>query len=134
MKPTIGSSGFGWRLVILALAVAMGGILYVAAFAPTKAEGQAGAALDLYVDTNYSGPHSSFPANSSDSNLTNNKVGNDTVSSLAIDPGCSVTLYEHTSFGEPFSPHGRSITFSENIPDLSVYGFNDMASSLRLFC
>jgi|SRR5215212_4685391 hypothetical protein len=132
MRRTILSSGFIGRLVILALAVAMGGILYVAAFAPTKAEGQDTAPLDLYVHTNYSGVHSSFYR--SDPDLTNNKVGNDQVSSLAIDPGCTVTLYEHTEYGVPWTPPGRSITFNHNVPDLNAYGFNDITSSLKLFC
>jgi hypothetical protein len=132
MGRTMFSAAFIRRLIIAALAVALGGILYVAAFAPTAAVGQDTAPLDLYVHTNYSGVHASFYR--SDPDLTNNKVGNDQVSSLAIDPGCTVTLYEHTEYGVPWDPPGRSITFNQNVPDLSSYGFNDITSSLRLFC
>jgi hypothetical protein len=114
------------RLVILALAVAMGGILYVAAFAPTKAEGQDAPPLDVYEHTYYSGVRSAFIR--SDPDLRNNRVGNDTVSSVAIDPGCTVTLYEHINYG------GAYLTLTRNTPDLTQYNFNDITSSLRLAC
>jgi hypothetical protein len=126
MRRTILSSGFIGRLVILALAAALAGMLYVAAFAPTTAVGQDTAALDVYEHTNYFGVRSGF--NRSDPDLRNNRVGNDTVSSLAIDPGCTVTLYEHINYA------GRAITFNRNVPNLVPYGFNDITSSLRLFC
>jgi hypothetical protein len=126
------SFAFTRRLVIVALAVSLAGMPYVAVVAAPPAVGQDTAPLDLYVHTNYSGVHSAFYR--SDPNLTNNKVGNDQVSSLAIDPGCVVTLYEHTEYGVPWNPPGRSITFRQNVPDLTAYGFNDITSSLKLFC
>jgi hypothetical protein len=109
----------------MTLAVAMAGMLYVALFAPTTAVGQ-DPALDVYEHTNYSGVRSAFSR--SDSDLRNNRVGNDTVSSLAIDPGCTVILYEHINY------QGRGVRVTRNVPDLHRYGWGDITSSLRLYC
>jgi hypothetical protein len=123
------------RLLIMTVAVALAGMLCVAVVAPTTAVGQGYSVVFVYQAINYYGYYSAFDANSKDANLTNNTVGNDTASSLEIlDPACSVRLYEHTSFGKPFYPHGRSITFYRDIPDLRVYGWNDIASSLKVSC
>ena len=62
MGRTILYSAFIRRLVIVALAVALAGMLYLAAlaaFAPTTAVGQ-GPPLDAYQHTNYFGVRSAF--------------------------------------------------------------------------
>jgi hypothetical protein len=117
------------RLLIMTVAGVLAGMLYVAVVAPTTAVGQGSNVVVVYQAINYYGQFSAFDANSSDPDLTDNAVGNDTASSLEIlAPGCSVTLYEHTSFG------GRSITFDKSDRDLRDYGWNDIASSLQVSC
>jgi hypothetical protein len=69
------------RLLIIALAVALAGMLCAAVVAPTTAVGQA-----------------------------------------------PERLYEHTYYG------GKSITFDTNIRDLRVYNWNDIASSVKVYC
>lgn len=49
----------------------------------------------LYRNTN-GGVSEVFTNN--DDCLTNNSIGNDTVSSISVTPGTSVTLYEHCSY------------------------------------
>jgi hypothetical protein len=123
------------RLLIMTVAVALAGMLYVAVVAPTPAVGQGSNVVIVYQAINYYGQFSAYDANSRDPNLTDNAVGNDTVSSLEVlQPGCSVTLYEHTSFGIPWSPPGRSVTFDRSVPDLRDHGWNDIASSLEVYC
>jgi murein DD-endopeptidase MepM/ murein hydrolase activator NlpD len=79
----------------------------------------------LYQHTNYSGSYSNVVV--SDPNLSN-LVGNDTASSVRVNPGCVMTLYEHTNYW------GHSESFKGNDPNLATHGFNDKASSLRLNC
>jgi hypothetical protein len=113
------------RLLIMTGAVVLAGMLYVVVFTPTTAVGQ-DPALVVYEHTYYQGVSSAFSR--SDPDLRNNRVGNDAVSSLAIDPGCHVRLWEHTNYT------GAYITFDANKPDLNRYNFNDITSSLSLVC
>lgn len=78
-----------------------------------------------YKDANYSGSTINWITG------TSSLVGysaNDVVSSVRVNPGCRITLYEHINYG------GASITFSSNVSNLANYGFNDKASSLKVTC
>jgi murein DD-endopeptidase MepM/ murein hydrolase activator NlpD len=79
----------------------------------------------LYSDRNYYGYGLQFTTNVIDFNTDG---FNDVASSLRINPGCRVTLYEHTY------NYGRSQTFYFNILNLGSYGFEDISSSLVLSC
>jgi hypothetical protein len=87
----------------------------------------------LYVDQNYSGASVVFTQD--DPDLANNIIGNDRASSLLVqrgsvpggnicDGGEGVYLYEH-----PFY-QGRCVRFTGDAPDLRVFGFDDIASSV----
>jgi len=59
--------------------------------------------------------------------LEGTDVGDDAVSSLMIAPFTEVTLYNRKDYG------GKSETFyGDNVPYLSVYGWNDKARSVRV--
>lgn len=80
-------------------------------------------AVTFYWDINFSG--AAFSA-SSDVDF----VGwdwNDQISSIHIPPGRTVVLYQDWHFG------GAALTLTGDIPDLRVYGWNDFASSMRIF-
>ncbi|MHC4745503.1 MAG: cellulase family glycosylhydrolase, partial [Planctomycetota bacterium] len=51
---------------------------------------------------------------------------NDDASSLLIDPGYTVTLYEDDNFS------GSSLVLTADTPNLGSYGFNDMVSSMTV--
>lgn len=51
-------------------------------------------------------------------------IGNDEISSLRVDPGYQVTLYQDDNFG------GRSVTRTSDTSCLVDAGFNDLASSI----
>jgi hypothetical protein len=61
--------------------------------------------------------------------LAGTHIGNDTISSLRVSPGCTVHLYEHESF------RGRATVVTSDTRDLrgSTVG-NDAVSSFRLDC
>lgn len=59
-------------------------------------------------------------------NLGQTEVGNDSLSSLMVAPFTEVTLYRDINL------KGPSITFTQSIPKLSDYGWNDRASSIRI--
>jgi hypothetical protein len=81
----------------------------------------------LYRDTNWSGRSERFVGD--DPDLHNNTVGNDTVSSLRVDPGCEVVLYEDVNY------RGRATSFDDHLMSLSGTDVgNDSVSSLRIFC
>lgn len=61
------------------------------------------------------------------SNLVNYSA-NDSTSSLRVNPGCSITLYEHINYG------GSSRKFTSNVSNLSSYTFDNKASSLIVSC
>ena len=56
-------------------------------------------------------------------------IGQDSASSVRIEPGCRAILYEHEGF------RGRSTEVTSDIPDLRVTGVgNDRVSSLKMDC
>ena len=64
-----------------------------------------------------------------DPRLRNNFIRQDGVSSVRVDRGCVVTLYEHDGF------RGRSTTLRRDNPDLrSTWVGNDSVSSLEVSC
>jgi hypothetical protein len=129
------------RLLIMMAAVALAGTLCVAVVAPTTAVGQGYGVVNVYKDIDLRGDYSTLDANKDGSErgypdaaniptAAGELLGHDTVSSVEVlAPGdCSVTLYEHPSYG------GRSMTFDREILDLRDYGFNDITSSLKVRC
>jgi hypothetical protein len=79
-----------------------------------------------FANPNYGNPHWWFVQDFSDMRKTS--LGNDVVSSLRVNPGCEVTLYEHINYA------GQSKSFSENVPDMAKSGFNNKTSSVKLRC
>jgi hypothetical protein len=80
----------------------------------------------VFGNPNYGNPHWWFVEDVSD--MRNTTLGNDVVSSLQVNPGCDVTLYEHINYA------GRSITFKDNVTNLATHGFDDITSSVKLDC
>jgi hypothetical protein len=58
-------------------------------------------------------------------NMASLRIPNDSLSSLKVEPGLKVTLFEHESF------HGRTKTFTENT-DWVGDDFNDITSSIKV--
>jgi len=86
-------------------------------------------AVILFADAGKRGVHSAFGAD--DPNLGDNKIGNDTASSIKIGkvPQCvgdGIYLYENKDFG------GRCRKFTSSYDDMSNTGFEDIASSVKL--
>lgn len=84
--------------------------------------------VTLFQHVGFEGASESF--SSSDSDLRDNGIGNDAVSSLQVPQGCSVTLYQHINF------EGDSENFTLGHADLrsnSTLG-NDIASSIEVAC
>ncbi len=81
----------------------------------------------LYAGGNYSGRSEAFYGDVD--RLHQTKVGNDTVSSVQVAPGCQLELFEHPSY------QGNSVVLTDDEPDMrhTLLG-NDRASSLRLTC
>ncbi len=62
-----------------------------------------------------------------DPDLGDNRIGNDSLSSIQIPHGVVVTLYEHVNF------RGRSVELTDSVKDLKGFGVgNDAASSIRI--
>lgn len=81
----------------------------------------------LYQHCNYGGYGVSLPAgNYTLAQLQARGISNDDLSSLRVNAGYQVTLYEHDNFT------GRSLVKSADTPCLVGDGFNDTASSLRV--
>jgi hypothetical protein len=80
----------------------------------------------LFANPNYRNPHWWFVEDFSD--MRNTTLGNDVASSLRVNPGCQVTLYEHINYT------GRSESFTDNVPNLAAHGFDDITSSVKLYC
>lgn len=80
-------------------------------------------AVTFYWDINYAG--TSFSAGS-DVDFVG-WTWNDQISSIRIPPGRTVVLYQDWHFG------GATLTLTGDVPDLRVYGWNDWASSMRIF-
>jgi hypothetical protein len=83
--------------------------------------------VELYEDENYRGKRQFFSAG--DRDLRNDGIGNDSVSSLKVSPGCTVTLYDDTGH------RGRSVRVESDTPTMGRIGFgNDALSSFELVC
>jgi hypothetical protein len=83
--------------------------------------------VELYADDNFRGRRQFFSAG--DSDLSDNPIGNDTVSSLKISTGCTATLYEDRGH------QGRSVRVDADVPSMDRIGFrNDGLTSFELVC
>ena len=85
------------------------------------------AGATLYAGGDYSGRSEIFYRDVD--RLSETEVGNDTVSSVRVDPGCRLVLYEHPDY------RGRSIVLTGDEPDMRRTSLgNDRASSLQIDC
>jgi hypothetical protein len=92
---------------------------------PSRTIAQLRGGVTLYTDSRFRGQAESFTID--DSDLTDNDVGNDRVSSIRVPAGYRVTLYEHEGF------RGRSETFTTDDPDLTDNRIGDnRVSSIRV--
>ncbi len=82
----------------------------------------------LWKDPNYTGTTYRLTDSTLISDLSKTPIGNRTVSSVTVNPGYELTLFESTNFqGAPFVITGPSgIVFLKNV------GFDDRVSSLML--
>ncbi len=86
-----------------------------------------GGGATLYAGGDYSGRSQTFTRDAR--HLAETQVGNDTVSSVRVSPGCRLTLFEHPDF------QGQSTVLTGDEPDMRRTSLgNDRASSLRLDC
>lgn len=93
--------------------------------APPDWRGRPGAVL--YDDTGFEGRYEVFYDD--ERNLERSRIGNDSVSSLRVAPGCKVTLYEDANF------RGARLEVTGELDDLrGTRVGNDRVSSLRLEC
>ncbi|MBM9504209.1 galactose-binding domain-containing protein [Actinacidiphila acididurans] len=93
----------------------------------TPASGGGSGAPTVYGDSNYSGPSATFPAGSYDlPQLQAAGIANDSISSLRVPAGWTVTAYADAGFS------GTQWTFTADAPDLTATGNNDKISSLRV--
>ena len=81
----------------------------------------------LYRDSGFRGRAEVFEDD--DSDLSNNAIGNDRVSSVRVSPGCEVTLFRDNRF------RGRSMVVDRDVSSMerTTLG-NDSVSSVRVFC
>jgi hypothetical protein len=84
----------------------------------------AGTVVAAFEHGNFEGRCETFRAN--DSDLRNNLIGQDSISSLRIGQACPPRLYDDAGYG------GSYVNFTGDIPDLGVYGFSDRGESLQL--
>lgn len=83
--------------------------------------------VTLFEHPDYQGRSETFYAD--DSQLRDNLIGQDSVSSVRVDPGCRAVLYEDSEFG------GRASVFTEDEVYLgSSRVGNDRASSIEVRC
>jgi hypothetical protein len=83
--------------------------------------------VTLYEDSGFRGRYETFLGD--DPLLNDNNIGQDSVSSIRVAPGCEVTVYEHPYY------EGRSATLREDQPDLRYTQVgSDAVSSLRVRC
>jgi hypothetical protein len=95
--------------------------------APQPQPGSTSRGVELYADEYHRGRRQFF--NAGDPDLSNDSIGNDSVSSLKISQGCSVILFEDTYH------RGRSVRVESDTPDMGRVGFrNDALSSFQLEC
>lgn len=93
----------------------------------TAAASLAPAGVTLYSTANFGGSAESLVA--SDSNLRDNLIGNDNVSSIRIGPGCSAVLYTEIDY------EGLSTTIMEDLVNLrDTRVGNASVSSVRVRC
>lgn len=78
--------------------------------------------VTAYAEPNYTGNNQAFEPGRYDMDALTT-VGNDTISSIKVPAGCSVTLFEHAGF------QGRSKVLTADTPLLDD-GFNDIVSSI----
>ncbi|KAJ9465499.1 hypothetical protein DIPPA_00712 [Diplonema papillatum] len=81
-----------------------------------------GAQVCLYEHPDYEGAFNCYTADSSWIGLT----WNDRVSSITVSESTEVTVYEHITYG------GASLTFDQDVPDLSIFGFDNKLSSMKV--
>ena len=81
----------------------------------------------LYSDASYSGSAIIIGGTGGMSDLRNWGF-NDVMSSLRVNPGCSITLYVDINY------YGRNTKFTSNVTNLMLFGLNDQASSFILAC
>ena len=93
----------------------------------TGTGGAGGGGATLYAGGDYSGRSETFYGDVG--RLAGSAVGNDTVSSVRVAPGCRLELFEHPDY------RGESSVLTGDVPDMrrTLLG-NDRASSLRLDC
>ena len=83
--------------------------------------------VTLYRDVAFRGPSQHYTADVA--SFSGRAIGNDTASSLRLDPGCRVTLYKDTNF------RGSAFTVDEDQGDLGRTPVgNDSLSSMRVEC
>ena len=83
--------------------------------------------VTFYRDSDFRGQSQQFFAD--EERLDDNPIGNDTISSLRITPGCRVLLYKNVSFGGLLS---NVTTDQSNLDGIAVG--NDAVSSFRFEC
>lgn len=97
----------------------------VAVIALLQTGGYAG--VTVYEDTGYGGTSTKYEVGNHNYNeISRNAPGNDAISSVRIDPGYRVILYEHANY------RGRALVLTKDTPSLLDYGANDQVSSLRV--
>lgn len=103
-------------------------ILFVVLASPALAD--YGPGVTLYRDAHFQGRSQIFYDGARIPALGSLAIGNDSVSSVRVDPGCRVTLYADSNF------RGSSVTLTEDLVEFgNVTGFgNDKASSMRVEC
>lgn len=83
--------------------------------------------VTLFEKRDFRGVSEKFSA--ADANLRDNPIGNDTVSSVRLDPDCRVELFEHVDY------EGRSTVLTHDTGRLSGTDIgNDAVSSLEVSC
>ncbi len=83
--------------------------------------------VTLYAGGGFEGRSETFDGD--DANLSNNRIGNDTASSVRVAPGCRAILYA----GGDFRGRSVEITYDERNLGTTSVG-NDAVSSLRVEC
>lgn len=99
-------------------------LLAICAAFPALADHEA---VTLYRDNDFRGQSETFTGDVP--SLSGTRIGNDSVSSMQVAPGCEVTLYTDSEY------RGRSQTFTGAVRDLGRTPVgNDSVSSLRVDC
>lgn len=80
--------------------------------APSRSKSPATRGVTLFTGERYGGASEKFIADNAD--LANSKVGEDAVSSVRVDSGCSAVLFSRTQY------RGRSVTVDSDTPTLRL--------------